>query len=245
MLRTAGAPNAQSRFGDNVIDRIVAAGRSPETAAELRRVLVEETLNPLIAELAPASGSVRRIAVAANTVMSHIFCGLSPESIGVSPFRPLRLRFPAEPAANFGLAVDAATPVHVWPAISGSVGGDITGGIAVTGFGRVPDRLELLLDIGTNCEMSSATAAASWRRPPRPDRLSRGAAPPSAAGPGPAPSITWPSAKPGTSVSTSSAETCAGSTESAAPDSSIFSPACAARGCSTNSAATTARASVP
>lgn len=153
VLRTAGAPNAQSRFGDNVIDRIVAAGRSPETAAELRRVLVEETLNPLIAELAPASGSVRRIAVAANTVMSHIFCGLSPESIGVSPFRPLRLRFPAEPAANFGLAVDAETPVHVWPAISGSVGGDITGGIAVTGFGRVPDRLELLLDIGTNCEM--------------------------------------------------------------------------------------------
>ena len=72
VLRTAGAPNAQSRFGDNVIDRIVAAGRSPETAAELRRVLVEETLNPLIAELAPASGSVRRIAVAANTVMSHI-----------------------------------------------------------------------------------------------------------------------------------------------------------------------------
>ena len=33
------------------------------------------------------------------------------------------------------------------------IGGDITGGIAVTGFGRVPDRLELLLDIGTNCEM--------------------------------------------------------------------------------------------
>lgn len=28
VLRTAGAPNAQSRFGDNVIDRIVAAGRS-------------------------------------------------------------------------------------------------------------------------------------------------------------------------------------------------------------------------
>lgn len=155
--RTAGAPNAQSRFGASVADRIVAAGRSPAMVDTLRRVLVEETLNPLIAELSPVPGSVCRVGVAANTVMSHIFCGLSPASIGVAPFRPLRLSFPPQPAASFGLAVDAEIPVYLWPAISGSVGGDVAGGIAVTGFGRDPDKLELLLDIGTNCEMVLST----------------------------------------------------------------------------------------
>lgn len=96
---------------------------------------------------------MRRIAVAANTVMSHIFCGLSPESIGVSPF-------PAAPAAFPGGTGRKLRPRgrcgNSGPCLAGhfgSVGGDITGGIAVTGFGRVPDRLELLLDIGTNCEM--------------------------------------------------------------------------------------------
>lgn len=155
VVRTAGRPNAQTRFGDNVIDRIVAAGRSKEALAELRRVLVTETLNPLIADLAPSPGSIRLIAVAGNTVMSHIFCGLSPESIGVAPFRPLRLRFPVEPAGSFGLSgVDPEIPVHVWPALSGNVGGDVLGGIAVTGFGSDPGRTGLLLDIGTNCEMA-------------------------------------------------------------------------------------------
>lgn len=154
IVRTAGRPNAQGRFGDNVIDRIVAAGRSKEALAELRRVLVTETLNPLIAALAPSPGSIRRIAVAGNTVMSHLFCGLSPESIGVAPFRPLRLRFPVEPAGSFGLSgVDPDLPVYVWPALSGNVGGDVLGGIAVTGFGSDRTRTGLLLDIGTNCEM--------------------------------------------------------------------------------------------
>ena len=154
IVRTAGLPNAQGRFGDNVIDRIVAAGRSKEALAELRRVLVMETLNPLIAALAPSPGSIRRIAVAGNTVMSHLFCGLSPESIGVAPFRPLRLRFPVEPAGSFGFSgVDPDLPVYVWPALSGNVGGDVLGGIAVTGFGSDRTRTGLLLDLGTNCEM--------------------------------------------------------------------------------------------
>ncbi|MBS1370469.1 MAG: DUF4445 domain-containing protein [Lentisphaeria bacterium] len=149
----AGVPNPQGRFGDNVIDRIVAAGRSPGALGELRRVLVEEALNPLLLRLTASPDSVCRVAVAANTVMSHIFCGVSPASIGEAPFRPRLLRFPVRAAGSYGLAVNPGAPVMLWPALSGSVGGDITGGIAVTGFGRDPGRNELLLDIGTNCEM--------------------------------------------------------------------------------------------
>ncbi len=153
-VKTAGQPNAQARFGDNVIDRIVAAGRSPEALQALRRVLVTETLDPLIAELTPEPGTIRRIAVAGNTVMSHIFYGLSPESIGVAPFRPQQLRFPEQPAKEFGFTgVAANTPVTLWPALSGNIGGDVLGGMYVTGFGRDATRTELLLDLGTNCEM--------------------------------------------------------------------------------------------
>ncbi|MDR0933212.1 MAG: ASKHA domain-containing protein [Victivallales bacterium] len=148
-----GLPNPQSRFGDNVIDRIVYAGRSPMALEEMRRTLIDEALDLLLLKLTDSPESIDRIAIAANTVMSHIFYGVSPESIGVAPFCPRLLNFPVKQAKEYGLAVNPEASVAILPALSGNVGGDVTGGIAATHFGRNSEKNELLLDIGTNCEI--------------------------------------------------------------------------------------------
>ena len=81
IVRTAERVNAQSRCGDNVIDRIAFAAR-PGGAGELKRTLIDETVVPLIGTLAAAPEKIAQIAVAANTVMTYFFFGVDASSMG-------------------------------------------------------------------------------------------------------------------------------------------------------------------
>ena len=137
--------NRQSRFGDNVITRINHAGTSPGGLEALRLAAVE-SINELLDQL-DAAGVVR-IALAGNTVMSCLFHGIDPTSIGVMPFTPPCRIFPVRTAAELGLRA-GEIPVLTVPAIAGYVGGDLTAGLYET-----PLRPgEMLVDIGTNCEI--------------------------------------------------------------------------------------------
>ena len=128
----ASAFNGQSRFGDNVISRIVHAGSSPEALEEERKA-VADTINELLAEL-DASDCVR-IAVAGNTVMSLLFHGIDPTPVGTMPFLPPTRCFPIRTAHDCGLlSAPPAIPVLTVPAIAGYVGGDIVSGMAFCNF---------------------------------------------------------------------------------------------------------------
>ncbi len=146
----AGAFNAQSRFGDNVVTRINVAGNSPADLEALRLAAVE-TVNRLLDEL-DASDCVR-IALAGNTVMSCLFHGIDPAPIGVMPFTPPCRVFPRKTAGECGLRAPAGVPVLTVPAIAGYVGGDLTAGLAEVDL--KPG--EMLVDIGTNCEILFST----------------------------------------------------------------------------------------
>ena len=151
IVASSGRLNRQAGFGDNVIDRIAAAA-SPGGAAALQRAVAAETIDPLLRELTPEPWKIRRIAVAGNTVMTHLLYGIDPTPIGVAPFEPPRRRFPAVPAEALGISASPEAVVLAAPAVGGNVGGDLVAGMAATGFG-VAGRTELLLDLGTNCEM--------------------------------------------------------------------------------------------
>ena len=75
-------------------------------------------------EKAGRKGPVNFLAVAGNTVMSHLFTDLSPKSIGVVPFTPLSLFGDMHTGASLGL--ELCEQVYIVPAIAGYVGGDIT-----------------------------------------------------------------------------------------------------------------------
>lgn len=130
--------NPQRIYGDNVITRISHAASGK--LAELHHIVLD-AINSLLLEL--DARDAERIALAGNTVMSCLLHGINPESIGVLPFTPPLRRFP-EVDCFFG-----TIPVKTMPAISGYVGGDLTAGFAETALAEG----EMLIDIGTNCEM--------------------------------------------------------------------------------------------
>ena len=151
IIRTAERVNAQTRCGDNVIDRIAFAAR-PGGADELRRTLIDETVIPLIRALTAAPEKIARIAVAANTVMTHFFFGVDASSMGQAPYMPVKMHFSGT-AKSCGLTGPLAeTPVFGADLVGGFIGGDISAGLTVSGFGSKEAR-ELYMDIGTNCEI--------------------------------------------------------------------------------------------
>lgn len=155
-LASVSAYNRQATCGDNVSSRISYSASTPGGLERLRRLAVDETINPLISRLLHETGhrknDVVKVSIAGNTVMSHLFLGISPRSIGMLPFLPVTKTFPQLPAADCGLAVNPAAVVELLPAVAGYIGGDITAGIISSGQHHRSSR-SLLVDIGTNCEI--------------------------------------------------------------------------------------------
>ena len=138
-VKTAGAFNAQMRYGDNVVARIAHAA-TPAGLKEQQEACLT-SLRQLLDEL--GTDGVTRIAVAGNTVMCSLFHGIDPASIGVYPFRAPQLIFPPRR--------DLLPPSEVLtlPCISGYLGGDITSGL----YAAKLNKGEMLVDLGTNCEI--------------------------------------------------------------------------------------------
>ncbi len=153
-LGTLGERSAQRPFGADVIRRITACAQ--DGGLEALRGAIAAQLGQMLAALCKKSGepvaALRRVSVAGNTVMEHIFAGLDPQSIGVAPFRPLSLFGDCRPAARIpGLA--PGTELYLAPAVAGYVGGDITAGLLAAGE-RTLTGTTLFIDIGTNGEMA-------------------------------------------------------------------------------------------
>ena len=160
ILSRAGAFNAQTRHGDNVISRIVHGGNEAGRNA-LQDAVVRETLAPLLLQACKeANRGPERIAgitVAGNTTMLHLLAGKDPTSLGVIPFTPRFLDARDLQAREIGLTyvvpgLPADTVVHLLPGLSAYVGADLTAGMFATGmaFDAEPS---LLVDLGTNGEI--------------------------------------------------------------------------------------------
>lgn len=86
--------------------------------------------------------------------MEHLFCGLSPESIGVVPFEPLSKFGTMMQGSRIG--INRCNYVYMIPAVAGYVGGDIVADLIAAKMHTMTSRT-LLLDIGTNGEMVLGT----------------------------------------------------------------------------------------
>lgn len=89
--------NPQVAFGDDVISRISYSSGSDDALAKIQRVLTDE-MDKSIGIVAERNGikreNITEIVVAGNTVMEHLFAGVSPESIGRGPYNPQFLLYP-------------------------------------------------------------------------------------------------------------------------------------------------------
>jgi len=158
----AGDFNAQIRFGDNVITRIVAAGAGG-ARTEMQNAVVQETIAPLLAKACREAGrELTRLAggiIAGNTTMLHLLAGEDPAGLGVVPFTPKFLQERTVTAKEIGLRIEGQgavlgsdLPLKMLPGFSAYVGADLTAGVYATGM-MCDSTPSLLVDIGTNGEI--------------------------------------------------------------------------------------------
>lgn len=156
--------NPQVRFGDDVLARIRHSASCPAYMEDIQSVVAHEMsamIEALCHEAAVATRHVYEIAVAGNTTMQQIFCGVDSRALGEIPFTPSHTRGLLLPARDVGLSVAPCGMVYVFPVVGGFVGGDTVACMLVT---RIAEREGpvLMVDIGTNGEIVLADRGSLW-----------------------------------------------------------------------------------
>lgn len=135
LIKEGSFVNPEVRYGADVLSRIKAAGDGH--LSEMQGVLVRK-LNAVLGEL-------NEVFVSANTVMLHIFAGISPSSMGSYPFTPQFTEDTKMQGKDCGLMADWVT---LLPSADSFLGAD-----AVCGATFLTGKNALLIDLGTNGEV--------------------------------------------------------------------------------------------
>ncbi len=161
-LAVESALNPQKPWGDDVISRCDAAGAG--ALAGLQAAVTGE-LNAMVGRLCARVGAAREqvfhMTVAGNTVMLHLFAGVSPAQIAQAPFVPVWTGTLDLPAGGLGLTLHPHAVVTVLPAVAGYVGADTVAAMVAAGL-REDGPATLLIDIGTNGEIALAAGGALY-----------------------------------------------------------------------------------
>ncbi len=156
--------NRQVSFGADVISRIEAIQRSSNNLIRLKEAAVS-TMNQLIEEAMEKTHKNFRdifvVSVAGNTIMEHIFWGVSPVSIGIAPYAPVFVRSSVALGEELGLLVHPQAQVYLFPSCAGYVGGDIVSGLATFNVEESKETT-LYIDIGTNGEIVLVHKGKVW-----------------------------------------------------------------------------------
>ncbi|MFH2118967.1 MAG: ASKHA domain-containing protein [Pseudomonadota bacterium] len=155
LIGTASLMNPQVTYGDDVIARITYVIDHPDGMKKMRGAIIEG-LNLLIRTVTGDAGlspvDILEITLVGNTAMHHLFLGIDPRPLGVSPFTPAVHRSLDIKARDLGLATHPAANVHILPIEAGFVGADNVGVlIAEEPYRR--EEMVLIIDVGTNGEM--------------------------------------------------------------------------------------------
>jgi uncharacterized 2Fe-2S/4Fe-4S cluster protein (DUF4445 family) len=154
VVQQAADYNGQIRRGEDVISRIIYAGK--EGGLEELQELVVGTLNRLIQRVSRRQGiqpeEIHKAVVAGNSTMIHLFLALPPQSIRLDPYVTTVNQVPSVRAAESGLGINPEATVDCLPGVASYVGADITAGVVSSGMVNVGD-ITLFIDVGTNGEM--------------------------------------------------------------------------------------------
>jgi len=154
VLGVETALNPQARHGADIMSRIqfglTTAGR------ELLQNLIRHQIGQMIANLVEKcrcpERRLKQINIVGNSVMHHLFGGLSVEPLALLPFeieQPGELEWSAE---EISWQLPGNPKVKFLPCLGGFVGSDILAGILAVGMHRSPETVALI-DLGTNGEI--------------------------------------------------------------------------------------------
>ncbi len=157
-VAAAGAMNPQIAYGEDVIARLMYAGKGPAEAATMQSLLAEG-LNRLAADLCAEVGAqptnIVDAVVVGNTAIHHLFLRLPVTQLAAAPYVPAMRAAVDVKAREVGLKLAPGAYVHLLPNIAGYVGADHVAMLLATGVADAADTV-LALDIGTNTEICLA-----------------------------------------------------------------------------------------
>ncbi len=157
ILGEVSCANAQSKYGADVINRIMYAikGRGLQT---LQNAIVNDSINPLIAKLCLMNNitieQVLLFSASANTTMCHLLLGVYPNYLRMEPYIPgfTDTNDIIIKAQDVGLAINKNAEIIISPSVASYVGGDISAGVIACDM-RESDKNIILIDLGTNGEI--------------------------------------------------------------------------------------------
>ncbi len=164
VICSAASANPQRRFGEDVISRITHANEQDTGLSLLQKVVIDEC-NDLMKHCANQVDAnledIDEVTVVGNTTMEQIFMGIHPHGLGFSPYLPVSCDPKDLRAGDIGLDLNPGTNVHVFPVISGFIGGD-TLGVILSERPHEREEISLIVDIGTNGEVVVGNRNGLW-----------------------------------------------------------------------------------
>ena len=147
--------NPQTAYGEDVITRITYIKENKDGLNQLNSAVIN-ALNTIIDKTCKKAriehSNIYEISIVGNSVMHHIFLGINPTYIGLSPYVPAIQRSLNVKARNLGLNISREGNVHTLPVVAGFVGAD-TIGVILSSQIEKESELTLAIDIGTNGEI--------------------------------------------------------------------------------------------
>ncbi|OGO43120.1 MAG: ferredoxin [Chloroflexi bacterium RBG_16_58_8] len=155
VITTEAMMNPQVAYGEDVMSRIGYAVKGKSGLKQLNRSIIGG-LNQIAARAAATAGIGRGdiidMAVVGNTCMHHLFLNIDPRHLGKAPFPPALHHSVDFKARDLGLRIAPGAYVHVLPIEAGFVGADNVG-VLIAEEPYHQDKIELIIDIGTNGEL--------------------------------------------------------------------------------------------
>lgn len=153
---TISQVNEQIAFGSDVLSRISYGIENLNGHMVLHERIVHQ-LSSMLKKAVERKGISKEdicgMTLAGNTIMMHFLMGLNPQRIAVAPFTPVFTSSYLCAAGEIGFDYHPQCPVYLLPSVSGYVGADIMAGILACSL-HDENKVQLLVDIGTNGEMA-------------------------------------------------------------------------------------------
>jgi uncharacterized 2Fe-2S/4Fe-4S cluster protein (DUF4445 family) len=152
VLAVRTALNEQAKHGADIMSRVEFAVTSAGQNA--LQELIRRQIEQLIRELTNSAGEnpIESIVVVGNTVMHHLFAGISVELLSQYPFEPVSPGLQQFSVEALGWDVNGSPQVYFLPCLGGFVGSDILAGVLATKLHQ-RESLAMLIDLGTNGEI--------------------------------------------------------------------------------------------
>ncbi|MFW9806276.1 MAG: ASKHA domain-containing protein [Candidatus Thorarchaeota archaeon] len=163
ILKEVNFQNPQREYGEEIISRIDFA-RSPENAEILTRIIrssVSEGVSSFFTDSECNQNDVDSVVVVGNTVMHHLFFGLSTKSLLKPPYKAEDKEAILISASDVDLDIHADSICYSPPLIESFIGADAVAMILASGFANEKSGL-VSIDVGTNTEIAAMKGGEIW-----------------------------------------------------------------------------------